>query len=134
MCSEMEPDLRFEAAISQLVQLVEDLERGEPELTSALKKYETAVALLTRCHEILERAERKVGLLTGVDEHGKPLSTDFDAVPTLDRGLESPVIRPNGNEADPQSTAKSPRAKRRGIRAAERGGEVPEADPTDPPF
>ena len=51
------------------------LERGEPELTSALAKYEKGVVLLTQCHRLLDQAEQSVALLTGVDDEGNPLTT-----------------------------------------------------------
>src|SRR6185437_8716213 len=52
------PDLVFEDALDQLETIVGDLERGEPELSSALAKYERGVRLLARCHQLLETAER----------------------------------------------------------------------------
>ena len=79
-----ETELRFEAAVSQLEQIVESLERGEPELATALTKYETGVRLLSRCYALLERAERSVALLTGVDAEGNPVTASFDATATLD--------------------------------------------------
>ena len=78
-----ETELRFEAAVSQLEEIVESLERGEPELAAALTKYETGVRLLSRCYALLERAERSVALLTGVDAEGNPVTTSFDATATL---------------------------------------------------
>ena len=58
MPDETEP--RFEVAISQLEAIVASLERGEPELATALTQYETGVRLLSRCYALLERAERSV--------------------------------------------------------------------------
>ena len=53
MPEETEP--RFEAALEQLEAIVESLERGEPDLTAALARYETGVRLLTQCYGLLER-------------------------------------------------------------------------------
>src|SRR3974377_2098910 len=76
-------DLRLEAAVIQLEQIVESRERGEPELATALTKYETGVRLLSRCYALLERAERSVALLTGVDLEGNPVTASFAATATL---------------------------------------------------
>ncbi|MFO0954370.1 MAG: exodeoxyribonuclease VII small subunit [Isosphaeraceae bacterium] len=44
-----DPDVPFEEALRRLERLVDDLERGEPELSTALAKYEQGVRLLARC-------------------------------------------------------------------------------------
>ncbi len=73
----MEPEPAFEVALKQLETIVDDLERGEPELSAALTKYEEGVRLLARCHVVLDRAEQSVALLTGVDGSGNPVVTPF---------------------------------------------------------
>src|SRR5271157_902023 len=78
-----ETELRFEAAVSQLEKIVESLERGEPELATALTKYETGVRLLSRCYALLERSERSVALLTGLDLEMNPVTSSFDASATF---------------------------------------------------
>src|SRR5712671_6298286 len=78
MTEEKETEIRFEAAVGRLEQIVESLERGEPDLAAALSKYETGVRLLTQCYGLLERADRAVALLAGVDEQGKPVTAPFD--------------------------------------------------------
>ena len=75
----------FEQALSQLERIVASLERGEPELTAALAKYEKGVLLLTQCHRLLDQAEQSVALLTGVDDAGNPLTAPFDATATITR-------------------------------------------------
>ena len=80
----MEPESSFEAALDQLEQLVDDLERGEPGLSEALAKYEQGVRLLARCQEVLDKAERSIALLTGIDPQGNPVTAPFDAsIPSL---------------------------------------------------
>jgi exodeoxyribonuclease VII small subunit len=104
-----EPDLPFEEAIAQLEEIVESLERGEPDLAAALVKYETGVRLLTRCHSQLERAERAVALLTGVDEQGRPTTAPFDATATLGKEAPPSASSPPGILADPtQAPAPKP--------------------------
>jgi exodeoxyribonuclease VII small subunit len=58
------------------------LERGQPALTTALAKYETGLRLLNHCHAVLDRAERSVAVLTGVDEDGLAQTAPFDAAAT----------------------------------------------------
>ena len=60
-----ETEIRFEAAVSRLEEIVESLERGEPDLATALAKYETGVRLLTQCYGLLERADRAVAIARG---------------------------------------------------------------------
>lgn len=74
-----EPELPFEEALVRVERIVADLERGEPALDAALAKYEQGVRLLRRCYDLLDRAERSVALLTGVDEQGNPITSPFDA-------------------------------------------------------
>jgi exodeoxyribonuclease VII small subunit len=78
------PGPNFEDVLRRLEQIVDDLERGEPELASALAKYEQGVRLLAQCHAVLEKAERSVALLTGVDEAGNPLTSPFEATVTTE--------------------------------------------------
>lgn len=97
---EPQPEPNFEQALSQLERIVASLERGEPELTAALAKYEKGVLLLTQCHRLLDQAEQSVALLTGVDAAGNPLSTPFDATPSITRepgsaGPSSPEVSTN---------------------------------------
>ena len=114
---EQQTEIRFEAAVSRLEEIVESLEHGEPDLAAALAKYETGVRLLTQCYGLLERANRAVALLAGVDEQGKPVTAPFDATATLER------------EASPSS---SQAAKQRRRRA--KIDVLDPADPLDPPF
>jgi exodeoxyribonuclease VII small subunit len=92
------PDLTFEAALDQLAQIVADLEQGEPELATALAKYEQAIRLLAHCHALIDGAEQTVALLTGVDERGQPITTPFDASAATDREPSPPTrkVSPDG--------------------------------------
>lgn len=79
MKTEPEASPDFEEALRRLEKLVDELERGDPALSKALAYYEEGVRLLAECQTVLERAERSVSLLTGVDPSGAPLTTPFDA-------------------------------------------------------
>jgi len=85
MPDQPENEPSFEEALSQLERIVENLERGEPELTTALAKYEKGVKLLTQCYRLLDQAEHSVALLTGVDPQGNPVTAPFDASATIAR-------------------------------------------------
>ncbi len=65
----------FEEAVGRLETIVRDLEDGETGLDESLARYEEGVRLLRRCYEMLERAERKIALLSGVDADGNPITT-----------------------------------------------------------
>ena len=91
MPEEPAPEPSFEQALTQLEQIVASLERGEPELTTALAKYEQGVRLLTLCHRLLDGAEQSVAILTGVDDQGNPLTVPFDATASIAREGGSPA-------------------------------------------
>lgn len=91
MSTEPEAKLDFEAALRGLETIVDELERGAPGLSESLAKYERGVQLLARCHAELDRAERSVALLTGVDEAGNPLSAPLDPAATSEAITSTPT-------------------------------------------
>jgi exodeoxyribonuclease VII small subunit len=94
-----EPLLSFEDALNRLERVVDDLEQGDSGLTKALARYEEGVRLLVRCQAELDRAERSVALLTGVDADGRPLTAPFDATATAGLGDPGePPTRPRPAE------------------------------------
>jgi exodeoxyribonuclease VII small subunit len=133
MPDESEPELSFEQALGQLERIVASLERGEPELTSALAKYETGVRLLKTCYGLLDQAEQSVALLTGVDPAGNPLSAPFDASATIiTREVVSAVTLSPEVESNPpkkrKPTATPPSPKKEPPAPTDPSGGV------DPPF
>ena len=78
-------EIGFEGAVEELERIVAELERGRPDLGSALTRYERGVQLLGHCQGLLDGAERSVALLTGVDEAGRPITAPFDASATEGR-------------------------------------------------
>jgi exodeoxyribonuclease VII small subunit len=127
-----EPEPSFEQALGQLERIVSSLERGEPELTAALAKYEKGVSLLTQCHRLLDQAEQSVALLTGVDEQGNPLTTPFDATATITREASSP------GATSPDTLAAPPTKRKTSARASTAKSPPPTVDDpisdSDPPF
>jgi len=68
----------FEHSLAELEAIVHDLEDGQLGLAEALARYEQGVKHLKHCYQILESAERKIELLTGVAEDGSPCTEAFD--------------------------------------------------------
>jgi exodeoxyribonuclease VII small subunit len=63
----------FEAALKQLEEIVQRLEKGELPLEDSLKLYEQGIGLARLCHEKLSEAEGRVELLLK-DARGEPLT------------------------------------------------------------
>ena len=68
----------FEQALAEIEAMVHELEEGRLGLEEALARYERGVALLRRCHEQLQQAERRIELLTGITSEGNPVSVPLD--------------------------------------------------------
>ena len=68
----------FEESLEQLEQIVKDLEAGQLGLSESLELYERGINNLKACHQALSVAERKIQLLTAVDEDGNPTTESFD--------------------------------------------------------
>jgi exodeoxyribonuclease VII small subunit len=68
----------FEEALERLEKIVEQLEDGRTDLAASLAGYEEGVKLLRKCHGLLERAERRIEILSGVDAEGRPVVQAFD--------------------------------------------------------
>jgi exodeoxyribonuclease VII small subunit len=132
MPDEPAPEPSFEQALTQLEQIVASLERGEPDLTTALAKYEQGVRLLTLCHRLLDGAEQSVALLTGVDDQGNPLTIPFDATASIARqGGSSGSAGATSIANDPEKRTIPERA------APAKNRAVSQDDPdetNDPPF
>ena len=67
----------FEDSLAELEAIVHQLEEGELGLAEALGSYEQGVKHLKHCYALLQNAERKIELLTGVKEDGTPLTQPF---------------------------------------------------------
>ena len=68
------PDVpRFEQTLGRLEEIVYLLEEGKIGLDEALGRYEEGVGLLRKAYELLEKAERRISLLSGVDSEGNPI-------------------------------------------------------------
>ena len=75
--SEPSEELSFEESLQRLEEIVGLLEGGQLGLSDALAQYEQGVNYLKFCYRQLERAERKIELLSGVDAEGRVQSQPF---------------------------------------------------------
>jgi exodeoxyribonuclease VII small subunit len=76
----------FEQSLERLETLVHDLEHGQVGLAESLASYEEGVKLLKECHQLLQKAERRIELLSGVDADGQPIGQPLDE--DADQSLE----------------------------------------------
>ena len=85
--------LTFEGSLSQLQQIVHELEDGQLGLEASLSRFEEGIGILRNCFRILELAEQRIEILTGQDAAGNPLTAPFDATATFEGG-EKPAKKP----------------------------------------
>jgi exodeoxyribonuclease VII small subunit len=77
----------FEESLVQLEKIVAELESGKLGLSDAIARYEEGVKHLKGCQRLLEMANRKIELLSGVDADGNPITEQFED--TDDDSLEA---------------------------------------------
>ena len=70
-------DLKFEAALQRLEQIVDQLEAGNLSLEESLQVFEEGVGLARRCGKYLDDAEKRIETLTR-DEGGVLKTEHFD--------------------------------------------------------
>lgn len=105
----------FEQALERLEAIVHQLEDGQIGLEESLARYEEGVALLKRCYGILETAEQRVALLTGVDGDGNAVTEPFDATATprratvgVNRKAAAPTAPDTGASRGPEAASPEP--------------------------
>jgi exodeoxyribonuclease VII small subunit len=76
----------FEDALSELEQVVRNLEDGQIGLEESLAAYERGVSLIKRCYAQLREAEQRILLVTGADDEGRPVLQPFPHTATSGRG------------------------------------------------
>jgi exodeoxyribonuclease VII small subunit len=83
--TEQAPDqASFEQSLKRLEEIVHLLEEGDLGLNESLERYEEGVKLLRQSYDLLQRAERRIELLSGVDAEGNPITKPFDDTATAD--------------------------------------------------
>ena len=70
--------LSFEESLALLEETVQKLEAGQLGLSESLELYERGIKTLKECHQALSAAQRRIELLTGIDEEGNPKTESFD--------------------------------------------------------
>jgi exodeoxyribonuclease VII small subunit len=75
--SDAVPEPSFEESLAELERMVRELEDGRLGLDESLARYEQGVSLIKRCSEQLREAERRILLVTGMDENGRPVLQPF---------------------------------------------------------
>jgi len=82
----------FEQTIGRLEEIVHLLEEGKIGLDEALVRYEEGVGLLRKAYNLLETAQRRISLLSGVDSEGNPLLRPIEDAASFspDRDAASP--------------------------------------------
>ena len=103
----------FEQSLQRLETLVHDLEHGQMGLAESLAAYEEGVKLLKECFQLLEKAERRIELLSGVDADGQPIvrPLDEDAGASLEEKSASRSRRrsqPRPTQADTEHDSDMP--------------------------
>jgi exodeoxyribonuclease VII small subunit len=68
----------FEQSLVELEQTVRKLEDGQLGLEQALESYEQGIGLLKHCYGLLERAEKRIQVLRGLDANGQPITGELD--------------------------------------------------------
>ena len=96
--------LSFEQSLENLAAIVHELEDGQVGLTDSLVKYEQGVRLLKQCYELLQKAERRIELLTRMEASGEAVTEPFDDSPSAS-----------------QPAGESARSRRRATKSAQKG-------------
>ena len=68
----------FEQSLAELESIVAKLEGGKLGLDESLQQYEQGVKHLKSCYGLLTAAERRIELVSGMDEEGRPRTEPFE--------------------------------------------------------
>lgn len=98
--------LTFEQALAQLEQTVAKLEDGQIGLDESLKEYETGVQHLKRCYDLLQTAERKIEILSGVSDDGTAITERIDE--SSHSGEDEPKTPGRRKKKTPSKSSPSP--------------------------
>lgn len=93
----------FEEALTELHQVVSDLEDGETGLEASMQRFEQGMALLRHCYALLEDAEQRIEILSGRDADGNPVTEPFDASATHEESAPRAGRRKRANTRKSES-------------------------------
>ncbi|MGL6030497.1 MAG: exodeoxyribonuclease VII small subunit [Legionella sp.] len=68
----MSSPIHFEQSLSELENIVRQLEKGELSLEESLQQFEKGIGLARRCQDTLTKAEQKITLLTASSSENEP--------------------------------------------------------------
>jgi len=103
----------FEESVSELQLIVSQLEDGSLPLEDSMTQFERGISLLKNCYQVLEQAEQRIEILTGIGEDGSIETAPFDATATVDQARTSTTAKQQvtdddaNDESSPGSRAKS---------------------------
>lgn len=97
--------LSFEQALTELQQVVDDLEEGSVGLEESMRRFERGTALLRHCYGLLEHAEQRIEILTGRDAAGNVETAPFDASATLESAAPKAGRRVRKTPTKPKAAA-----------------------------
>lgn len=89
----------FEVALGKLEGVVQQLEDGQLGLAESLAQYEQGVKLLRQCYDMLQHAERRIELLSGVDAQGNPIISVLADQSSLEADDQEQSARRSDEEA-----------------------------------
>lgn len=70
----MTKPIHFEKSMTDLEEIVMQLEKGELSLDDSLKQFEKGIVLARKCQEILQQAEQKIEMLASTTT---PISSEI---------------------------------------------------------
>jgi len=103
----------FEECLKELEKIVSKLESGNLGLAESLDQYEQGVGHLKNCYKLLDRAEKRIEIVSGVDPAGQARTESFvvdDAESLTAKGSARSSLRsqtanrPNKGEVDDESS------------------------------
>ncbi|CEG57709.1 exodeoxyribonuclease VII small subunit [Legionella fallonii] len=63
----MSKGIHFEQSVTELEEIVKQLEKGELSLEDSLKQFEKGISLARRCQDVLHQAEQRIETLTAAN-------------------------------------------------------------------
>ena len=75
----MSKGIHFEQSVTELEEIVRQLEKGDLTLEDSLKQFEKGIGLARRCQDVLNQAEQKIETLTAAYASSEPNLDDQES-------------------------------------------------------
>lgn len=72
----MTKSIHFEKSLTELEEIVMQLEKGELSLEDSLKQFEKGITLARKCQDVLNQAEQKIEMLAASNTKSSEISDD----------------------------------------------------------